>query len=530
MPRQDRVRSGERWGYNGRGGMTETSTTQPGAKAELDLAPGTVVGEYQVEGKLGQGGFGAVFKAAHPLIGKVVAIKVLAPKFSVDPEMVSRFIAEARAVNQIRHRNIIDIFSFGQLADGRHYYVMEFLDGETLDRADRSQGTSSLAEVALPILRAIARALDAAHAKGIAHRDLKPENVFLARRRRRRYFPKLLDFGIAKLLAADDGNKSRRAPGIPIGTPYYMSPEQCRGKDVDHRTDYYAFGVVAYQMLTGHVSDRRRGLHVDPDDADLGGAATAVAGEPEAARRRSTTAIAWLMRKDPAERPPNLVTAVRALEGAAAAGGIAVDGWDSKTPTPYTLERPPTPPTRASKTPGAFAATVASTEAPLPKPRSAVPWIISGIAVAALAGGALIVMSAHGKPEPPPAPEQHVVPPADAAVAVAPPVPDAAIVPEVPTQVAITIEHAPAGSEVLLGNAVLGVTPGPFQLARGTQAVELVVRHAGFVSAKLSVVPDQARTLAATLAPVRKRPVSSGKTPKNPAADPHSIEDPFTRK
>ena len=145
--------------------------------------------------------------------------------------MVSRFIAEARAVNQIRHRNIIDIFAFGQLADGRSYYVMELLDGEPLDAHLEQRGGSPLGE-ALPILRAIARALDAAHAKGIAHRDLKPENIFLvARVRRRALYPKLLDFGIAKLLGDTRATtRPHDATGAPIGTPHYMSPEQCRGQ------------------------------------------------------------------------------------------------------------------------------------------------------------------------------------------------------------------------------------------------------------------------------------------------------------
>ncbi|NVB83516.1 MAG: serine/threonine protein kinase, partial [Kofleriaceae bacterium] len=147
---------------------------------ERDLAAGERVGEYEVEGKLGQGAFGTVYKATHPLIGKVVAIKVLARKFSVDPEMVSRFVAEARAVNQIRNRHIIDIFSFGALDDDRQYYVMEYLDGEPLDALVDRAGNLTLAD-ALPILRGIAKALDAAHAKDIAHRDLKAENVFLAR-------------------------------------------------------------------------------------------------------------------------------------------------------------------------------------------------------------------------------------------------------------------------------------------------------------------------------------------------------------
>src|SRR5262245_21529975 len=149
---------------------TTDLTDQP--PPDLDLAVGQTVGEYVVDGKLGQGAFGSVFRAVQPLIGKVVAIKVLARRFSVDPEMVSRFIAEARAVNQIRHRNIIDIFSFGQLDDGRHYYVMEYLEGEPLDARIDREGRLSLGD-ALPILRGIGRALDAAHAKGVAHRDLK---------------------------------------------------------------------------------------------------------------------------------------------------------------------------------------------------------------------------------------------------------------------------------------------------------------------------------------------------------------------
>src|SRR5688572_22013295 len=153
--------------------------------------PGQQVGEYVIETKLGEGGFGTVFKAGHPLIGKLVAIKVLNRQYSAQPEMVSRFVAEARAVNQIRDRYIIDIFGFGQLEDGRHYYVMEFLDGLPLADYVDQQGRLALAD-ALPILRSIARALDAAHGKGIAHRDLKPENIFLATESDGTLYPKLL--------------------------------------------------------------------------------------------------------------------------------------------------------------------------------------------------------------------------------------------------------------------------------------------------------------------------------------------------
>ena len=220
--------------------------------ADAPLRPGDMVGEYRIEGKLGEGGFGTVYKGLHPLIGKRCAIKTLHRQFSSNPQIVSRFIAEARAVNQIRHRNIIDIFSFGSLPDGRQYYLMELLDGMPLDRYLAQEGHRLPPERALPILRPIARALDAAHAAGIAHRDLKPENIYITVDDDGVPIPKLLDFGIAKLLNDGiSGHKTRT--GQPMGTPYYMSPEQSRGTNVDHRTDVYAYGVLCHVMLTGRV-------------------------------------------------------------------------------------------------------------------------------------------------------------------------------------------------------------------------------------------------------------------------------------
>ena len=447
--------------------MTTTGATS--GAADADLAVGEQVGEYVVEGKLGQGGFGAVFKAQHPLIGKVVAIKVLARKFSVDPEMVARFVAEARAVNQIRHRNIIDIFSFGQLADGRHYYVMEYLEGEPLDALIDRQGVL-VPQVALPILRQVARALDAAHTKGIAHRDLKPENVFLGREADGDgYMVKLLDFGIAKLLAADDGSKVKTRTGIPIGTPYYMSPEQCRGKDVDHRTDYYAFGIVVYQLLTGAY----------PFDAEdfMSILMKQMSEEPRPPSQVNPAlppaiddTVAWLMKKDPAQRPPNLITAVKALEQACEAGGISVPrptaGWDTPTPQPGSGTAPTLPAQRAS-TPHALAATVPSgtlppvgtpTGALLDKPRSPVVWIVAAM-LAAVAVGAVVYFIFHvnrADNPPPPVVQQPVVAPPvmiDAAVAPPPVVIDAAVPAAAPVDASpapATVPkkpHAPAGTK-----------------------------------------------------------------------------------
>ena len=186
-----------------------------------DLEAGQKAGKFVIQKKIGEGGFGAVYKAVND-IDKVGAVKVLHPQFSADPGMVSRFKAEARAVNQIGHRGIIDIFEFGVLPDGRHYYVMEHLDGVPLDEFLKQKGRLSLEE-ALPFLASIARALDAAHAKGVAHRDLKPENVFLTHNASGEVEEaKLLDFGIAKLLHNDDSFHKTQT-GAPMGTPYYLS-------------------------------------------------------------------------------------------------------------------------------------------------------------------------------------------------------------------------------------------------------------------------------------------------------------------
>jgi serine/threonine-protein kinase len=225
--------------------------TAPGPAPALvsggDLSPGYVVGEYRVERVIGRGGMGVVYSGVQPVIEKRVAIKVLNSELSSDPGLVRRFLDEARAVNRIRHPNIIDIFSFGQLADSRQYFVMEYLEGHTL--ADRLQSADLPVEQLPPLLAQICDALDAAHGEHIVHRDLKPENIWIVDSRRGRMFAKLLDFGIAKLLAT--GEQTTTQAGVLMGTPQYMSPEQCHGRAIDHRTDIYAMGVLLYQMYTG---------------------------------------------------------------------------------------------------------------------------------------------------------------------------------------------------------------------------------------------------------------------------------------
>lgn len=210
------------------------------------MAAGSVVGEYEIVEQIGVGGMGVVYLAVHPVIDKRVAIKILRPEVAADQDLVSRFVSEARAVNAIEHQNIIDVFAFGRLDDGRQYYVMEYLKGLSLEDLLLDRGPLGLEE-ALPILRQVADAVDAAHERHIIHRDLKPENIFLVPRRSGRYRVVVLDFGIAKL----NFGPQNTASGMVMGTPLYMSPEQCLGHALDHRTDIYALGTIAYRMLAG---------------------------------------------------------------------------------------------------------------------------------------------------------------------------------------------------------------------------------------------------------------------------------------
>ena len=220
-----------------------------GKAAASDLPRGSVVGEYRIEGIAGRGGMGVVYSALQPVIEKKVAIKILNAQFSTDADLVRRFVDEARAVNRIGHENIIDIFSFGQLPDGRQYFVMEYLEGATLaSRLDHA----SLPDADLPaILAQICDALEAAHAKKIVHRDLKPENIWIGSTSRGQPRVRLLDFGIAKLL--ETGARTVTDVGAVMGTPHFMSPEQCNGRGVDQRTDIYALGVLMYRLFAGRL-------------------------------------------------------------------------------------------------------------------------------------------------------------------------------------------------------------------------------------------------------------------------------------
>ncbi len=233
----------------------EVSTPHSGvSKAPTGLIGLTIDQRYRVEALLGEGGMGLVYRVTHTHLNKALAIKVLRRENTGDPEVLARFRREAESASAIGNQHIVDISDFGTLVDGSTYLVMECLEGvDLIDAIDVAQRMPE--DRAIHIALQLCRALGAAHDAGIIHRDLKPENVFLIRRNDTEDFVKVLDFGIAKVA---NGPKRLTRAGEVLGTPHYMSPEQCEGDNVDHRTDIYALGVLLYEMVTGHV----------PHDAD----------------------------------------------------------------------------------------------------------------------------------------------------------------------------------------------------------------------------------------------------------------------
>jgi len=215
------------------------------------------LGAYRVVRQIGEGGMGAVFEGVHAGNGQRVAIKVLLPHYSKQPEVVARFFNEARAVVAIDHPSIVKVFDVGQLPDGTTYMVMEFLDGETLSGRMKRLGGAGMGPRAIAICREVAQALVEAHRRGIIHRDLKPDNVMLISDGRGGEIVKVLDFGIAKIaadaeLGANKAAAVRTKTGMVLGTPYYMSPEQCRGlSGITGKTDVYALGALMYHLLAG---------------------------------------------------------------------------------------------------------------------------------------------------------------------------------------------------------------------------------------------------------------------------------------
>jgi serine/threonine protein kinase len=237
---------------------TDTTTLCPSDGVALEtttdaLLGQTLAGKYRIEERLNAGGMGTVYRGTHVLMDKTVAIKVLRPSLAADEKIVARFSREARAASRISHPHALSVTDFGEAEDGVVFLVMEYLSGSTLKEVIRHEGPMPLARV-VEIIRQVGSALDAAHEQGVVHRDLKSENIMLLGTNGPDY-AKVLDFGIAKIKEpVGTYNPGLTAPDLVIGTPQYMSPEQCsQSQDIDARSDIYSLGVIVYEMLVGQV-------------------------------------------------------------------------------------------------------------------------------------------------------------------------------------------------------------------------------------------------------------------------------------
>lgn len=506
---------------------------------ERVLAPGTPIGEYEVQELLGEGGFGAVYRALHPVIGKSAAVKVLKREYAAKPDIVARFISEARAVNQIRHKNIVDIFSFGKLDDGRQYFVMELLEGKPLDKVLAQQRIAL--SVAIPMLQKLARALGAAHASGITHRDIKPENVFVTYDDEGQLVPKLLDFGIAKL-RVDNFSQHKTRSGMPMGTPLYMSPEQVHGRAVDHRSDIYSLGIVVFQVVTGTLPfSGETMMDVMMQQVNME-APPPTSIDPELAAELDAP-ILRMLEKDPAKRPDSVIEAIDDI-----ARALGMPALGASTRTPNALDGIPQPAPSAAirlmaKTPaknpseqtiaalGASDTLIAS-DAPkhdddngktIVEGRRS--WSVALVAAAALALGcgiAAFVLLGNKREQPAPSVAQESVQstatvaatpvvtasaPAEATLEVTPALSSspasaasAAAVP-VPSTVKLVVRSNPDKAEVWLDKKKLGLSDEELTLPRGDQELVLNIRKNGYAPKTLKVVPSKDLADAVILVP-----------------------------
>jgi eukaryotic-like serine/threonine-protein kinase len=489
---------------------------------------GESVGSYRLVEKLGEGGMGEVYLAEHRHMARRAAVKLLLRELSAAPDVVGRFFAEARAASVIEHPGIVQVLDCDVHRDGRAYIVMELLRGEDLRGYITRVGALAQDEAAaLAILRRIAEALAAAHAQGIVHRDLKPDNVFLhLPNGRSPYDPvvKLLDFGIAKLIGRSEGTKTRT--GQLLGTPIYMSPEQCRGAGkVDSLSDVYSFGCIMYEMLCGRPPFIEDGFgdliisHVSrppPDPLCFAPAMMPVTrqivldclAKDPSTRPQSMTEIAESLTAAGATDPIDLKepVALRTMaEGHAPSGGVRSPAGLSPrmaattpmaaapaTPLPVVAMPVSVGGTRLlSPAPTTLAASAAPIEEPGLRPPRAGRGIALAIGVLALAAGGVIfwVGTSSGRP----------ATRATISAGASSGEPAATAQPPPPANVTIDLAGLPIAARVRLDGRATDV---PFTIPRGFESHAVIVEAEGYAPLTLSVDGRTDRTLTVEMTKV----------------------------
>jgi len=440
---------------------------------------GKKIGNYNITRQLGEGGMGAVYLGEHPLIGKKVAVKVLHDDLATKQDIVQRFFTEAKAVNDIHHENIVDIVDFGQMKDdsGKElvYFLMELLEGEPLSgRLKKGQMTP---EESVHVLEQCCSALAASHAKNIVHRDLKPDNIYLVHRGHDTNFVKLLDFGIAKLTGANAASGMTRA-GAVIGTPAYMSPEQCDGRgNIDHRSDIYSLGVVMFEMLCGRVPFTGDGFgevlvaqltlppprptEINPNvPPGLEAIVLRCLEKGRDQRFQTMDELRDALVNSGAYVPPRPLTGYNKI----------IDTGTAPTMMPDQMQAPR--PTTLSGSAGEVRPGTGSGQAPAP--RSKAP-LFAALGLVVLGGGGAGAYFATRKPPEPPKPQLPLV------------------VQPKEEKVHILIDSTPQGADVKrAGHAdPVGKTPYTVELSKGGPSFDVMVTLAGYKVETKTVIPDR---------------------------------------
>jgi serine/threonine protein kinase len=451
-----------------------------------------MAGRYLVQKKLGEGGMGAVYLAQHTVLEKAVALKVLHGEFARKPDLVERFMQEAKAASRIRHENVIDISDFGTAGENLVFFAMELLNGHDLHE---EIARARLAKTRLPwdrsrkIFLQICAALSAAHAQGIVHRDLKPENIYLVDWLGHKDFVKLLDFGIAKLTEVSEGDRKLTRTGMLFGTPEYMSPEQARGENVDHRVDIYAMGCILYQLCTGRVPFEAENfmgilsLHLTEPPPPMGVPLLQGIGAPVELEYIVMKALSK-SRTERWQTVDEMANAIRALHGEAAQpiGEVRVPRIESRPP--------------GGEGGGAGASTgmrnrtewkgnlsVPVDDMPLPPPPKATwPWLVVGALV--LGGGIAVAAVALGGKKTATVEPVVLV---DAAVG------GGGELAALPAQVTIKLNSVPPGAEItdMTTKEIVGKTPFDVVLPGSREPRRFTFSLAGHGGKMIELIPDE---------------------------------------
>ncbi len=480
---------------------------------------GETVGSYKITGELGEGGIGVVYLAEHTLMGKQAAVKVLLPQYCAVTEVVERFFNEAKSASMIKHPGIVDIYDFGKRDDGSAFIIMELLEGEELSNLLSREPRLDGQRVAL-LGQQIARALEAAHDLDIIHRDLKPDNIFLEPDSSATggVRPKILDFGIAKLGGDLSGSSVKTRTGAVMGTPIFMSPEQCTGAgEVDHRADIYSLGCILYLMVCGRLPFEKAGV-----GAIIAAQITETPKPPsfyESSVDSTLEAIIMsTLAKSPDERPQSmgaLAVSLSALSGHNAEA-IAVLTPSPRPPTakekPNQVGSAPKAELKSEKTKIASQGSGSNTTLGASTSSLAVPAVGDfpevgrsnkrifmaggGIAVAAIAFWALRSGDTQqstnsAAPQAATAPTQTESESSKPTTASVPTTPTAPI--EVEATIVVAIESEPGGAAVYNAQTgiQLGTTPFSDTLTKGQGALEVLVKFADHETKMVSIPLQQ---------------------------------------